>query len=94
MDYADEWIGEYSRSSSIWEETDVIGVSGKIMNEVIAVNTLELDSALIETITQVFINIAQTTEGSVIFDELYHLGYVRVNDEDFDCMRDALALFS
>ncbi len=91
-DYADEWVGEYGRTSTVWEETDVIGVTANIMNDTISVSNLNLDADIIEAITQAFLNIAETDAGLEVMAVYSHEGYTRVTDEDYDAARAAAEL--
>ena len=88
-DYADEWVGEYARSLTIWEETDVIGVTGNIMNDTITVSNVNLDADIIAAIQQAFLNIAETAEGQAVMEVYSHQGYTVVTDEDYDGARAA-----
>ena len=36
LDYADKWTSEFGRSKSVWEETNVIGVTAPIYNDTIS----------------------------------------------------------
>lgn len=88
-DYADEWEGEYGRSASIWEETNVMGVTSNIMNDTISVSTLNMDQDLIDAIQQAFLNIAQTQAGQDVMSVYSHQGYTEVSDSDYDAARTA-----
>lgn len=88
-DYADDWTSTYGRTASIWEETDVVGVTSNIMNDTISVSTVNLDKGIIDAITQAFINIADTEEGQAVMAVYSHEGYVKVDDEDYDAARAA-----
>lgn len=88
-DYADEWEGEYGRSASIWDETNVMGVTSNIMNDTISVSTLNMDQDLIDAIQQAFLNIAQTQAGQDVMSVYSHEGYTEVSDSDYDAARTA-----
>lgn len=88
-DYADEWEGEYGRSASIWDETNVMGVTSNIMNDTISVSTLNMDQDLIDAIQQAFLNIAQTQAGQDVMSVYSHQGYTEVSDSDYDAARTA-----
>jgi phosphonate transport system substrate-binding protein len=88
-DYADEWVGEYGRTSTVWEETDVIGVTSNIMNDTISVSMVNLDQDLVDAIQQAFLNIAQTEAGLEVMAVYSHQGYTVVTDEDYDGARAA-----
>lgn len=103
-DYADEWIstdeGGYGRTSTIWEETDVVFVTEGIYNDTITVSKKTVDDDLQAAIEQAFINLVSDTtplaKPSGIFQEVRdifavysHEGYQRANDSDYDGARDA-----
>ena len=91
-DYADDWTSTYGRTESVWDETDVVGVTANIMNDTISVSTVNLDRYLIAAITLAFINIAQTEEGLAVMAVYSHEGYITVSDSDYDPARAAAAL--
>lgn len=91
-DYADEWVGEYGRTLTIWDETDVIGVTGNIMNDTISVSMVNLDQELVDAIQEAFMNIAETEAGQEVMTVYSHQGYTIVTDEDYDGARAASAL--
>lgn len=88
-DYADAWEAEYGRTASIWDETDVVGVTSNIMNDTISVSTLNMDQDLIDAIQQAFLNIAQTEAGLEVMSVYSHQGYTEVTDADYDAARTA-----
>lgn len=61
-DYAERWNTEFNREASIWEETNVIGVTAPIYNDTISVskNSEIMDDALIAALQNAFINIGNT----------------------------------
>lgn len=85
MDYVKEWTSTYGREKSIWEETNVIGVSEPIMNDTVSVSknsdimTDELEAA----IQQAFINIGKTPEGKKVIAIYSHEGYQIANPDDY-----------
>jgi phosphonate transport system substrate-binding protein len=91
-DYADEWVGEYSRTLTIWEETDVIGVTGNIMNDTISVSMVNLDQDLADAIQQAFLNIAETEAGQLVMTVYSHQGYTVVTDAEYAGARAAALL--
>ena len=64
-DYAERWNSEFGREGSIWEETNVIGVTAPIYNDTISVskNSEIMDADLIAALQDAFINIGNTEEG-------------------------------
>ena len=80
------------REASIWDELNVIGVTGGIYNDTVAVSrnnekyTPEFKAALQDT----FINIIESPEGKNIFDCYSHTGYAKAVDSDYDGARQAI----
>ena len=65
LDYADQWTSEFGRTNSIWDETNVIGVTEGIYNDTISVTKdPSMTPELKEAIQKAFINIGNTEEGS------------------------------
>ena len=91
-DHADRWTNDFGRTETIWYETNVIGVTPTIMNDTIAVNTSTMDQALIDAITQAFLNLPNTQAGLDVMSVYSHKGYVVVIDEDYDSERAATIL--
>ena len=83
IDEAKNWEGD------IWADTNVIGVSGPIMNDTISVSTTsknmsdELQKALITT----FSEMPNSETGKEVMKIYNHTGYVEVKPEDFDAER-------
>lgn len=88
IDYQDSWASP--NGGTIWDDTNVIGVSGPIMNDTISVSTKspnmsdELKTALINT----FINLPNTDEGQEVMDIYSHSGYAEVKIEDYNKERE------
>lgn len=83
-DWQDEWLEEYNRKNSIWEETDVIFVTDSIFNEMLAVSKLIVSDELKEALAQAFINIINTPEGKEIFSIFYQDGFQRSTNLDYE----------
>lgn len=83
IDEAKNWEGD------IWDDTNVIGVSGPIINDTISVSTTsknmsdELQKALITT----FSEMPNSETGKEVMKIYNHTGYVEVKPEDFDAER-------
>ncbi|WP_320128067.1 PhnD/SsuA/transferrin family substrate-binding protein [uncultured Sphaerochaeta sp.] len=90
-DYAQKWSSEFGRKASIWDETNVIGVTPYIYNDTISVSktskimTPEFKTAL----QQAFINIAKTDEGKKVIAIYSHKGYQVATSSDYDNERTA-----
>lgn len=86
-DNADNWNGE----GTIWEDTNVIGVTPGIYNDTISVskNSEIMDDDLKAAIQQAFIDIAKTDEGKEVIAIYNHEGYQEAKDSDYDNERKA-----
>ena len=90
-DNEEKWNSEFGRTASIWEETNVIGVTPGIYNDTVSVSkyskimTDEFKSAL----QQAFINIGNTEEGKEVISIYAHNGYQIATDADYDNERKA-----
>ncbi len=93
-DYEESWQGEFARSASIWEETDLIGVMPAIYNDTISVskNSKVMTAELKEAVQQAFINIGNTDKGKEVIAIYSHEGYQAAKDSDYDNERKAQKL--
>ena len=93
-DYAERWNTEFGRKSSIWEETNVIGVTSPIYNDTISVskNSPIMDDDLIAALQDAFINIGNTDEGKQVIAIYSHNGYQKAQSSDYDNERAAQKL--
>ncbi len=97
MDYVDKWVDAsegFGRELSIWEETDVVGVTPGIYNDTISVSNLTVDADLAAALQVAFINIANTPEGLEIISIYSHAGYQVAVSADYDNERAAQAILS
>lgn len=90
-DYAERWNSEFGREGSIWEETNVIGVTAPIYNDTISVskNSPIMDDDLIAALQDAFINIGNTDEGKQVIAIYSHNGYLPAKSSDYDSERAA-----
>jgi phosphonate transport system substrate-binding protein len=90
-DYAEAWTTEHNRETSIWEETNVIGVTSNIYNDTISVSKSAemMTPELIEALQNAFINIAGTPEGAEVISIYSHEGYQVAESADYDAERKA-----
>lgn len=90
-DNEDSWTSDFNRDQSIWEETNVIGVTPGIYNDTISVskNSDIMDGDLKQAIQQAFINIGKTAEGKEVISIYNHEGYQEATDTDYDDERKA-----
>ena len=93
-DYAERWNTEFGREGSIWEETNVIGVTAPIYNDTISVskNSEIMDADLIAALQDAFINIGNTEEGKAVIAIYSHNGYQKAQASDYDNERAAQKL--
>lgn len=93
-DYEEQWNTTFGRKGSIWDETNVIGVTKGIYNDTISVtkNKDVMSDELKSAIQQAFINIGDTPEGQEIISIYSHKGYEIGNDANYDAEREAQEL--
>lgn len=93
-DYEENWTTEYSRSASIWEETNVIGVTSPIYNDTISVSKTSsiMDDGLKTAIQTAMINIGNTDAGKEVIAIYSHNGYQPAASSDYDTEREAQKL--
>lgn len=93
-DYEETWTTEYGRSASIWEETNVIGVTDPIYNDTVCVSktSANMDENLKAAIQTALINIGNTEEGKAVIAIYSHNGYEPAQASDYDKEREAQKL--
>lgn len=93
LDYAKQWNTDFGRTASIWDETNVIGVTEGIYNDTISVTKDEsMTPELKEAIQKAFINIGNTEDGKEIISIYSHKGYEIADDANYDAERKAQEL--
>ena len=77
IDYADKWNSDYGRDLSVWEETNVIGVTPPIYNDTVSVskNSKIMTDEFKNALSRAMINIAKTEEGKEVISIYSHKGY-------------------
>lgn len=90
-DYESKWTSDYARSASIWEETNVIGVTPGIYNDTISVskNADFIDEDFKKALQNAFIKIGNTEEGKEVISIYSHNGYQVGEDKNYDKEREA-----
>ncbi len=90
-DYADKWTKDFKRTTPIWEETGVIGVTDNIYNDTISVskNSDKINDGLKTALQNAFINIAKTEKGKEVIKIYAHEGYQKAKSADYDKEREA-----
>ncbi|WP_107943559.1 phosphate/phosphite/phosphonate ABC transporter substrate-binding protein [Metasolibacillus fluoroglycofenilyticus] len=93
-DFEDVWTTDFERSTSIWDETDVLGVMPAIYNDTISVSKHSkiMDDKLKAALQQAFINIANSDAGKEVISIYSHEGYQIAKDSDYDNERKAQQL--
>ena len=93
-DQEDKWMSEFGRPASIWEETNVIGVTAPIYNDTVSVSTTSdiMTDELKVALQKAFINIGNTEEGKEVISVYSHKGYQVAKSEDYDNERAAQKL--
>lgn len=94
LDYTDKWASEFGRQDTIWEGTNVIGVTDKIFNDTISVakNSKIMTPEFKEALQTAFIEIGNSDEGKEIISIYNHMGYQKANAEDYNSEREAQKL--
>lgn len=90
-DYEDKWTSEYGRTGSIWEETNVIGVTPPIFNDTVSVSKTSkiMDDDFKKAVQNAFINIGNTDAGKEVIAIYSHKGYQPAQSSDYDNERAA-----
>ena len=93
LDNVDKWTKDMGRSKSIWEETNVIGVTPNIVNDTVSASktsaTIMDHPGLNDAIKKSLIDIAKTDEGKKVIKIYSHEGYQEAKDSDYDKEREA-----
>lgn len=91
LDNQEKWNTDFGRSASIWEETNLIGVTPAIYNDTVSVSKKSriMSDDLKEALQQAFINIGNTEEGKEVISIYAHNGYQVAKDSDYDNERKA-----
>ncbi|RKQ14170.1 phosphate/phosphite/phosphonate ABC transporter substrate-binding protein [Oceanobacillus bengalensis] len=90
-DNEDVWTSDLERSATIWEETDLIGVTPGIYNDTVSVskNSDIMDEELKAALQEAFINIGESEAGKEVISIYNHEGYQVAEDADYDNERAA-----
>ncbi len=94
LDYAKQWTSTFGRTASIWDETNVIGVTSPIYNDTISVSKTSkiMTSPFKKALQTAFINIGNSTEGKAVIAVYSHQGYKVAKSSDYDNERQAQKL--
>ncbi|MFL2101419.1 phosphate/phosphite/phosphonate ABC transporter substrate-binding protein [Desemzia sp. FAM 23991] len=90
-DYEEDWQNSFDRDETIWDATNVIGVTPGIYNDTISVskNSDIMTDDLKTALQEAFINISETDEGKEIISIYSHEGYKKAQSSDYDNERKA-----
>ncbi|WP_130616572.1 phosphate/phosphite/phosphonate ABC transporter substrate-binding protein [Cohnella abietis] len=93
-DYVDKWTADFGQKASIWDETNVIGVTQGIYNDTISVSkkSSQITDEFKKALQDAFIAIAQTEEGKKVIAIYSHEGYKVAQSSDYDGEREAQKL--
>ncbi len=93
-DNEEKWTSEFGGTASIWEQTNVIGVTDPIYNDTVSVskNSPIMTDELKTALQQAFIAIAGTEEGKEVIAIYTHEGYKVAQSSDYDQERKAQEL--
>ncbi len=93
-DNEEKWTTEFGRTASIWDETNVIGVTDGIYNDTISVSktSTKMDDAFKNALKTAFINIGNSDAGKEVIAIYNHNGYVEANAADYESERAAQEL--
>lgn len=93
-DNESKWTEEFGRTASIWDETNVIGVTPGIYNDTVSVSTTSdiMDEDFKKAVQNAFINIGNTEEGKEVISIYSHNGYQVAEPADYDNERAAQKL--
>ena len=94
IDNAEKWQKEFGKTKSIWDETNVIGVTDKIYNDTISVskNSEIMTDDFKKALQDSFIEIGESEEGKDIIAIYSHEGYKPADDKNYDGEREAQKL--
>ena len=93
-DNEEKWTSEFGRTASIWDETNVIGVTPGIYNDTVSVSTASknMTDDLKKALQNAFMNIGNTEEGKEVIAIYSHNGYQVASPSDYDNERAAQKL--
>lgn len=86
LDQEKKWNENYGRKASIWEETNLIGVTAPIYNDTVSVSkkSKNISPEFKTALSKALIEIAKTEEGKKVIAVYSHEGYKEAKDSDYD----------
>ncbi len=90
-DYEDDWNTTFGMQNSIWEDTDLIGVTPMIYNDTVCVSKTSeiMTDDFVDALQQAFMNLNKTEEGKGVIAIYSHTGYLPATSSDYDNERVA-----
>lgn len=90
-DQESKWMDTYGRKGTIWEETDVIGVTPMIYNDTVSVSrsSEKMTPAFIAAVQESFMSLNKTEKGKKVIAVYSHTGYQKAVSSDYDNERKA-----
>lgn len=94
VDTGSDWIKDWGRPDSIWNEVNVIGVTPGIYNDTVSATNAnpKVDADFKAAFGDVIIDIINTEKGAEIFNVYQHTGYQKATDADYEPSRQAYLL--
>ncbi|MCL2365795.1 MAG: PhnD/SsuA/transferrin family substrate-binding protein [Oscillospiraceae bacterium] len=94
MGFEERWQDEFGMDNTIWDDTDLIGVTNPIFNDTISVSRVSanMTPALRDALQTAFINIGNSDAGREIIAIYNHFGYVPATSADYASTRAAQEL--
>lgn len=85
-DYVKNWTTDFGRKASIWDETDVIGVTPMIYNDTVSVSktSKKMTPEFVSALQDAFINLNKTEKGRDVIAIYSHTGYQKAVSSDYD----------
>ncbi len=90
-DQESKWMDTYGRKNTIWEETDVIGVTPMIYNDTVSVSRTseKMTPEFIAAVQESFMSLNKTEKGKKVIAVYSHTGYQKAVSSDYDNERKA-----
>ena len=90
-DYEEDWNTTFGMQNSIWEDTDLIGVTPMIYNDTVCVSKTSeiMTDDFVAALQQAFMNLNKTEEGRQAIAIYSHTGYLPATSSDYDNERTA-----
>ncbi|MCI7812258.1 MAG: PhnD/SsuA/transferrin family substrate-binding protein [Lachnospiraceae bacterium] len=92
--FEEQWNSDFGQEGSIWEDTNVLGVTEGIYNDTISVSKASeiMTDDLKDAFAQAMIEIGQSEEGKEVIATFAHTGYELADDAEYDGEREAQKL--